>query len=78
MSREVKTQARHAKWLPLDEVLRFRASVSMAEFARYIGRCEATVRNMINRGDISATKSGRAVLIPISELRRMMESEVSS
>jgi excisionase family DNA binding protein len=49
-----------------------RAAFGVVETARALGICADTVRRMINKRELKAVRVGRRVLVPASELRRIL------
>jgi excisionase family DNA binding protein len=52
-----------------------RAALRITEFARAIGCSTDTVRRQVAAGKLKAIRFSRRVLIPISELRRILTAK---
>jgi excisionase family DNA binding protein len=49
---------------------------SVKEFSKFVGISERTVWNRLEDGSIRAAKLGRRILIPASELERLLSSDM--
>lgn len=53
-------------------------AVSIPEAGRAMSCCSRTIREMVKRGELRAVKCGRRTVIPVSELHRLVGSEVAT
>ena len=50
---------------------------NLAEVAVMLGVCEMTVRRMVDRGELTAVRAGRRVLINQKQLRELVEGRAA-
>jgi excisionase family DNA binding protein len=51
-------------------------ALSMAEFCREVGLCRGSVTPLIASGQIKASRVGKRILIPASEVEALLERNV--